>query len=247
MELHPVTRASASDAVYDQLVASILAGEVAAGDALPSERALSETLGVSRPVVREALQRLSHAGLLRVRHGGATRVEDYRRTAGPELLGELLLGRSGELDLTVARSIIEVRADLGPAVAAAAARRRSDTDVVTLVAALEQLRGADELGARQAAALGLWDALVDASHNVVHRLLFNALRAAYEPVMDALAVVLRREVSDVDRHAAIVAAVRDRDPDLAREAAAALLATGTSAALDAIDALLDPADGEDDR
>lgn len=38
-------------------------------------------------------------------------------------------------------------------------------------------------------ALDLWDAVVDASGNVVYRLLFNALRRAYEPVMDVLAVV----------------------------------------------------------
>ena len=71
MDLQPIARSSASDEVYERLVASIVEGEVDPGDAMPSERSLSDALGVSRPVVREALKRLAHAGLVQIRHGGA--------------------------------------------------------------------------------------------------------------------------------------------------------------------------------
>jgi GntR family transcriptional repressor for pyruvate dehydrogenase complex len=61
--------------VADQLEHAILSGEFAAGDVLPSERELSDRLGVSRSVVREALGQLRSLGLIRSVHGSGTRVE----------------------------------------------------------------------------------------------------------------------------------------------------------------------------
>lgn len=246
VDLQRIQRQSASDEVFDQLVASIVDGEVTAGEAIPSERALAEGLGVSRPVVREALKRLAHAGLVEIRHGGATTVSDYRRTAGPDLLGALLLGRRGELDLEVARSIVEARSQIGPPVAAAAAGRAGPDDVAGLhevVAAMRAL-GQDEhpdveaLAALQRLALDFWDRVVDASHNVVHRLLFNALRRAYEPVMDALAVVMRAEASDVDGYAAVLDAIEAGDPTRAADAVRAVVDHGATATVALIDDLL---------
>jgi GntR family transcriptional regulator, transcriptional repressor for pyruvate dehydrogenase complex len=246
VQLAPVERSSAADEVYDQLVASILDGEVAVGHAIPSERALSDALGVSRPVVREALQRLAHAGLVSIRHGGATTVTDFRRTAGPDLLGVLLLDRNGDLNVDVARSIIEARVDLGPPVVAAAARHVTDADVADLRTLLDDLAATDNLRERQRIALDFWDRVVDASGNVVHRLLFNALRRAYEPVMDALAVLMQSEFADVDGYAAVVAALEARDPDRAANAVRDLVGPGATAMLSVIDGLLAlPADPDD--
>ena len=55
------------------------------GESLPSERRLAEVLGVSRPAVREAIKRLTEAGLVEVRQGDATTVRDFRRHAGLEI------------------------------------------------------------------------------------------------------------------------------------------------------------------
>jgi len=246
VQLAPVARSSVADEVYDQLVASILDGEVAVGQAIPSERALADVLGVSRPVVREALQRLAHAGLVSIRHGGATTVTDFRRTAGPDLLGVLLLDANGDLNMDVARSIIEARVDLGPPVVAAAARHVTDADLADLQALLDQLCAADDLRERQRIALDFWDRVVDASGNVVHRLLFNALRRAYEPVMDALAVLMQAEFADVDGYAAVLAALQSRDPDRAAGAVRDLVSPGANAMLAAIDELLALPDDSDD-
>ena len=107
--------------VFDQIVAEVLSGGMQPGETLPSERRLAEVLGVSRPAVREALKRLSAAGLVEVRQGDSTTVRDFRRHAGLDLLPSLLL-RSGELDLAVARSILEARLHNGPKVAELAAQ-----------------------------------------------------------------------------------------------------------------------------
>ena len=66
-----------ADAVFDQVRDQIVGGALVAGEALPGERELAAQLGVSRGVVREALQRLSQAGLIDIRHGGATRIRDF--------------------------------------------------------------------------------------------------------------------------------------------------------------------------
>ena len=127
--------------------------------ALPSERRLAEVLGVSRPAVREALKRVSAAGLVEVRQGDATTVRDFRRHAGLDLLPRLLL-RAGELDLSVVRSILEARLHNGPKAAELAALRRKPVCAELLDEAVAQsgVRGrpgraatscADVLGSRR--------------------------------------------------------------------------------------------------
>ncbi|MEA2499475.1 MAG: hypothetical protein QOH26_1880, partial [Actinomycetota bacterium] len=90
MGLRPVERRSASGAAFDQILDELVAGRLSPGAALPAERALTETLKVNRQAVREALQRLSQAGLLDIRQGGSTRVLDYRHSASLDLLPHLL-------------------------------------------------------------------------------------------------------------------------------------------------------------
>ena len=122
MALTPITKRLVPDDVFDQLLGEVVDGAFAPGDALPSERRLAELLGVSRPAVREALQRMSATRLVEVRHGGATTVRDFQRYVGLDLLPRMLV-RDGELDPSVARSIIEARFAIAPSVARMAAER----------------------------------------------------------------------------------------------------------------------------
>src|SRR3954449_8905001 len=122
MVLTPVTRRLVADDVFEQLLDEVVDGSLGPGDALPSERRLAELLGVSRPAVREALQRMSATRLVEVRHGGATTVRDFQRYAGLDLLPRLLV-RNGELDPDTARSIVEACYAIAPDVAGMAARR----------------------------------------------------------------------------------------------------------------------------
>src|SRR5687768_14972815 len=103
--LIPVTRQSLSDAVFEQLRSRIVTGEMRPGSTLPAERTLAEMLGVNRGAIREALKRLAQARLISIQQGGATRVLDYRATAGMELLSNLLITADGGLDVRVARSV----------------------------------------------------------------------------------------------------------------------------------------------
>lgn len=233
MPLSPVERRSVTDDVFEQILADVVAGELSPGSSLPSERRLAEMLGVSRPVVREAMKRMAQAGLVEVRHGGATTVRDFTRFAGLDLLPRLLV-RDGDLDLAVVRSILEARLAVGPEVAALAAQRGTTDLDRDLAHAVDLLTEAADPVAMQRQALLFWDHLVDGADSVVFRLMFNSLRAAYEPGLEALAAVMEPEVTHVAGYRALVAAVEDRDAEAARAAATALLAPTTSHLLTAI-------------
>jgi len=60
-----------------RLIEAILDGTFPINNHLPGERDLSEMLGVTRPTLREALQRLERDGWLEIHQGKPTRVRDY--------------------------------------------------------------------------------------------------------------------------------------------------------------------------
>jgi DNA-binding FadR family transcriptional regulator len=234
MTFAKIERRSLPDEVYDRVLGQIVSGSLTPGQALPSERALAEALGVSRPAVREALQRLAHAGLVTVRQGGATTVGDVRRTGGLDVLPHLLLP-GGDLDLAVARSILEARLAIGPVVAGLAAERHGHAAALhTAVTAIAT--DTDPVG-RQRQALAFWELVVDAADSVAFRLMFNSLRAAYEPALRALSTVMAGEVDRVEHYRALADAITAGDADTARRLAHDLLGHATQALLHALDLL----------
>jgi GntR family transcriptional regulator, negative regulator for fad regulon and positive regulator of fabA len=60
-----------------RLISSILNGKFPINSTLPPERDLATQLGVTRPTLREVLQRLSRDGWIEIRHGKSTRIRDY--------------------------------------------------------------------------------------------------------------------------------------------------------------------------
>jgi GntR family transcriptional repressor for pyruvate dehydrogenase complex len=236
MALQRVERRSVPDDVFDQILGELMGGELGPGARLPSERRLAEVLGVSRPAVREALQRLAQTGLVDVRQGDATTVSDFRRSGGLDLLPHLLLPR-GELDLSVARSILEARLHIGPKIAELAAERGGAKAADALTDAVADLDAATDAIERQRHALTFWDRLTDAAHSITFRLMFNGLRAAYEPALEALAPLMAIEVAQTSAYRALAQAVRSGDAKQARARAVRLLTPATAALIDALDQL----------
>jgi DNA-binding FadR family transcriptional regulator len=183
-----------SDAVHERLRAEILDGRLAPGDAVPSERALAEDLGVNRHAVREALKRLEQAGLVRITQGGATRVQDWRDHGGVDLLLDLARG-GGTADAPpheVVVSVLELRALIG----VDAARRfgaRAGEEARGRVAALAEAAAATvEADGHDVVARyeDLWRAIVAGAGNVAYRLMLNSLTdtvAAYPALARELA------------------------------------------------------------
>lgn len=61
----------------ERIIQAILDGTFPINSLLPSERDLSVQLGITRPTLRETLQRLARDGWLDIRHGRQTRVKNY--------------------------------------------------------------------------------------------------------------------------------------------------------------------------
>lgn len=212
-----------SDAVHDRLRTAILRGELAPGDAVPSERQLAETLGVNRQAVREALNRLQQARLIQVAHGGTTRVLDWRRTAGIDVALELALTYGeDEVPVDLLTAIGELRAAIGADVARRFAER----------APAEGREHAAELAERVAARAGeadgderqveLWHTLVEGAGNLAAQLAFNTLMSGAVR-LPAMAAFYAPAPEDEPALRALAAALRAGDGERARAASAALL------------------------
>ena len=82
----PVERKKLSQTVEEELELMIRQGEIAEGDALPSERDLMAAFGVGRPSIRDALSALARKGLVKISSGERTRVT---RPSADTIISEL--------------------------------------------------------------------------------------------------------------------------------------------------------------
>ena len=73
----------------NRLIKAILDGTFPPGSNLPAERELAESLGVTRPTLRETLQRLERDGWVEIHHGKPTRVRDYMKEGRLGVLNSL--------------------------------------------------------------------------------------------------------------------------------------------------------------
>src|SRR6187200_602791 len=78
--LKPVEKQRVAEEIAEQLRSLILNGQYPPGSKLPPERELSKRLRVNRASLREALKKLEHLGLVRIRQCGGK----------PELIRDLL-------------------------------------------------------------------------------------------------------------------------------------------------------------
>jgi GntR family negative regulator for fad regulon and positive regulator of fabA len=120
--------------VENFLVTSILDGTYPIGASLPNERLLSEQLGVTRPTLRETLQRLENEGWVKIRHGKPTVVNNYWREGGLSLLGTLAK-YAAYLPNGFITQLLEVRLTLLPSVARFAAEHHPNVILDHLEAA----------------------------------------------------------------------------------------------------------------
>jgi GntR family negative regulator for fad regulon and positive regulator of fabA len=102
------------------LVTAILDKTYASGSALPNERSLAQQIGVTRPTLRETLQRLANEGWVKIQHGKPTVVNDFWTAGGLSMLGTL--AKYGNyLPNGFITQLLEVRVTLLPTVARLAA------------------------------------------------------------------------------------------------------------------------------
>ena len=122
--IKPARKKRLGDILYGEILEQILAGNFKEGDKLPTEIRLTEMFDVSRPVVRQALNRLSADGIVISRQGDGTYVQ---KRPSSEIYDFANID-----DLPRYWKSFEVRLALEPEAARLAAKRRSDEDLVLL-------------------------------------------------------------------------------------------------------------------
>lgn len=109
LPLKPLQVESLKDACVKQLEELILSGELKAGERLPSERDFALRLGVSRPVLHEALVDLSAKGLVSILPRRGVVVNDYRQSGSMAILTSLLSYHNGQFDPALTSSLFAMR------------------------------------------------------------------------------------------------------------------------------------------
>jgi GntR family transcriptional repressor for pyruvate dehydrogenase complex len=123
--------------VVAQIQEAILDGQLKAGDTLPSERQLKNMFNISRGTLREALRVLEQKGLIEIKLGvgGGSVVKDVNVDQISESLA--LLIRSQKVSLN---HLAEFREDVEGIVAAHAAKRCTEADILQLKELLKEAR-----------------------------------------------------------------------------------------------------------
>ncbi|TNF18345.1 MAG: FCD domain-containing protein [Rhodobacteraceae bacterium] len=213
----PAPRESAVNRVVAAIEAQIFSGALKDGQSLPAERSIVETMGVSRPVAREAIKILGGKGLLEVRprHRPIVRKPDAQTVMG--VLGGLvghLTGQAGGI-----RQIFDIRIFVEAGLVRQAATGADKADIARLRQALEDNH------ASIADSLEFYET-DKRFHGVLYSIPGNPIfPAIHQGFCDWLDVRWRRmprlparNRQNYEAHAAIVDAILDRDPDRAEQA-----------------------------
>ena len=113
---------------------------------IPSERALSESLGVSRSLVREVLRGLEQRGLIEIVPGKGAYARHPSSAGLARTMRSVLAAKHSAPD-----DLVEARASLETQTAALAALRATTSDIEAISRALDDFACADSLALRAAA------------------------------------------------------------------------------------------------
>jgi GntR family transcriptional repressor for pyruvate dehydrogenase complex len=225
MPFQKVQAEKLSSSVVRQIELLILRGILRPGDRLPSERELSERLGVSRPSLREAVAELQERNLLISRANAGIFVADVLGSAFSPALTHLFATHDEAVF-----DYLAFRRDLEGLAAERAAQQATDTDLKVIQTIFDKMQAAHQKrsGTEEAQLDAEFHlAIIDASHNIVMlhmmRSMFQLLR---EGVFYNRQIMFKQRTTRsaiLDQHRAINDGLQARDPAAARAAVEAHL------------------------
>src|SRR6202140_770609 len=214
---------SVTEGAIDKIRELIVSGSWGPGDRLPKESELAAQLGLSRNSLREAVRALSQLRVLEVRQGDGT----YVSSLEPDLLLESTSFVSHLLLGDTAVELYEVRRILEAAAAALAAARIDENGKHELRRRLDRMTEAESVEELVEADVAFHAVIAKAAGNGVLMSLLASLSTRTMPVrlwrgrrVDNALDVTR------DEHRRIYEAIVGGDPELARAAATAHIASG---------------------
>jgi GntR family transcriptional repressor for pyruvate dehydrogenase complex len=216
MNLEPIQRESLVDQAVRAIFGHIQKNDLKAGTVLPSESKLADNLGVSRPVIREAMRTLVGKGVVDMVNGVGAVVRPLDGRVLAEHFNRLAATRvNNAFELEEARHGLEMHA------AMLAAQRRTEDDLRDLEAILVKMRAA--VGDKQ-----VYGPLNAEFHKVIARAARNPiLETMVGALLDSLGAAmaaLYAQLLPADHwttihryHEEIFAHIRDREPERARD------------------------------
>ena len=218
--LEPIRPVRLADTIAERIQTMILEGALKPGEKLIAERDLAESLGVSRPSLREALAILEEKGLLTTTKSGTTVARFLNRLSDP--LAALLAD-----DERVSADYFEYRLAVETEATALAARRANDVDRAAIRACLDRMRsahGAEDPTDEADSDVALHGLIYEASHTVLmlHIMMVLAELTRKNIFYNREQLYRRAGVRDrlLQQHLAIGEAVLNGDPTAAERAAA---------------------------
>ena len=231
LSLKPLQVESLKDACVTRLEELILSGELKAGERLPSERDFAISLGVSRPVLHEALVDLAAKGLVSILPRRGVEVNDYRQSGSMAILSSLLTYHNGQFDPQLTSSLFAMRLLVETETARLAATCTTKDQINLLTQILEKETQADRnnLDALVKLDFDFHLRVAIASANLIYPLILNSFigvythftgeffeRCRFTPVLDEV----------YDFHRKLVSAIQRRQPQEAAQIMSDLLAHG---------------------
>jgi GntR family transcriptional repressor for pyruvate dehydrogenase complex len=218
MKFEPIKPKKVSTQIAEQIRSSILNGDFTPGDKLPPERELAEMFGVSRPSVREALNMLASSGLVESYQGGGTVVKSLMESAAMNSLSELI-----RIEGDRALDVIEVRKGIETWTAWYAAQRALPEDLAKLESIIAEMeRNLVGLKPSENLDANFHTVIARATRNVVwiHLMqsIFDAMKEFQKNVWRAVYLTDADHRMLFGHHRAIFEAIRDHNPERAREA-----------------------------
>ena len=222
---------SLADETYRQLLLQLDMGLWRTTEKLPTEKALAESFGVSRPILREALARLKADGRIESRQGAGAFVADRNKisafriadTRAPSVAGNTAAQDANAADIAE-REMLELRQIVESGAAELAAARRTPDE-------LKAIRNAVEAMDRAIAARVDGSDVDDAFHNAIAAATHNAQLAKFVEFLGAQFSASRKvtwdhagysvgitELGQVDHHS-ILNAIESGDTALAKDLA----------------------------
>ncbi|MBP7000283.1 FadR/GntR family transcriptional regulator [Amaricoccus sp.] len=201
-------RPGLADRVYHLLYSRIANGDYPANQRLPSEKALADEFGVSRPILRAALERLRDQGLVHSRQGAGSFVREVRSAP---------LGFARVETIADIQRCYEFRICIETTAARLAAARRDAEALAEIETALSLMEGAtDSRTHREDADFAFHLAIARAANNQYFEASMRALR---EHIYVGMKLHGQSLMTDGGRalkavfgeHSAIFAAIRDGD------------------------------------
>ena len=179
--IDPIQSISLKDACIRKIEGLILAGDLTPGERLPSERDLAVRLGVSRPVLHQAIVALDAKGLVRIEPRHGVFVCDFKRDGSMALLMTLMQHEDGVYQPQLLTSLIQARLHIEAETARLAAIHRTQADLIEFQSLLTERQriSPDDVPALVDYDFNIHQLIAAASGNLMYALILNSLKQVH--------------------------------------------------------------------